>query len=622
MMLKSMRANTKIIMIIVIIGFVGMIVVGWGMDITDRRSGSQTGIIGKINGEKITYEVYNSYLQTRRESLGDRQAVNYTTIRQLHSEIWNEIVNQTIMAQEIKKRKITYSNQELLNYILNNPHQGLFQLPLFQEDGRFSFSKYQGFVRNPDNFNNPQTAGLLNFIEAQAKSTLPFLKFQQTLTGAIVVPESNVRDRWHQENERRTIRWSLVSVSRFSDAIREVDQKELEDYYYKHKEEFKKEEHRALDMVFFPLAATAQDSADVIERAEMLSQRAKSGEDFADLANGYSEDPGNDDRMGNRRGGDLGYFGRNNMVKPFEDVAFSMKPGEISDPFLSPFGYHVVKVDSIKYKDDSKKEIDQVKARHILLKLEPSSRTREALEERVNAYYDKTVEGSDFAVLAKDEGIDISRTAQFTVESTFIGSIGQNSQMLVQRSFKGETGDILPVYWIDQGALVLQIAEVNKAGIPLLEDVIAQVRQAVREEKGRVRAEEFAGKVDQLMISGMSLEEAAVADSSNMIAVKTDTVTRTQNIRGLGAKSPLIAAVFKLKEKGDSTGPVSIDQGVSIAVVDDIEPLDSSRFENDKDRLREQMIREVQDKIITRVMENLRENAEIVDNRYQIYTNL
>ena len=155
-----------------------------------------------------------------------------------------------------------------------------------------------------------------------------------------------------------------------------------------------------------------------------------------------------------------------------------------------------------------------------------------------------------------------------------------------------------------------------------MEEVISQVRQAVREEKGRARAEEFAGKVDQLMKSGMSLEEAAVADSSNMIAVKTDTVTRTQDIQGLGAKSPLIAAVFKLKEKGDSTGPVSIDQGVSIAVVDDIEPLDSSRFENDKDRLREQMIREVQDKIITRVMENLRENAEIVDNRYQIYTNL
>ena len=70
-----MRANTKIIMIIVIVGFVGMIVFGWGMDITDRGSGSQAGIIGKINGEKITYEVYNSYIQTRRESLGDRQAV-------------------------------------------------------------------------------------------------------------------------------------------------------------------------------------------------------------------------------------------------------------------------------------------------------------------------------------------------------------------------------------------------------------------------------------------------------------------------------------------------------------------------------------------------------------------
>ena len=382
-MLKSMRANTKIIMVIVIVGFVGMIVLGWGMDITDRRSSFESGVIGKINGEKITYELYNNYLQNRRQSLGDRQSMNYTAMRRLHSEIWNEIVNQTIIAQEIKKRKIAYSDRELLTYILNNPPQGLFEHPSFQEEGRFSFSKYQGFIRNPDNFKNPQTAWLLNTIEAQAKSTLPFLKFQDTLTGAVIVPESHVRDRWFQENERRTIRWALVSVSRFSDAIRDVEQEDIDAYYNKHKEEYKREEHRALDFVFSPLQATAQDSSEVQERAEMLAQRAKGGEDFADLANGYSEDPGNDDQMGNRRGGDLGYFGRGSMVKAFEDVAFSLKPGEISDPFPSPFGYHIVKVDSIKYKDnDSKsadKEVDQVKARHILLKLEPSSHRRQGL---------------------------------------------------------------------------------------------------------------------------------------------------------------------------------------------------------------------------------------------------
>ena len=144
----------------------------------------------------------------------------------------------------------------------------------------------------------------------------------------------------------------------------------------------------------------------------------------------------------------------------------------------------------------------------------------------------------------------------------------------------------------------------------------------MRKEKGRTQAEEFANKIDQLMKSGMSLEEAAAADSSAIIAVNTDTVTRTQNVRRLGSKNPLIAAAFKLKEKGESTGPVSIEQGFGIAVVDEIESLDTERFENEKDQIREQIKREIQNQIITRVMENLRENAKIVDSRYMIYTNL
>ena len=384
-----------------------MIVLGWGMDITGRRSGVETGIVGKVNGEKITYEMYNNYIQNRLENLRGRGSTDYNSIRRLHSEVWNEIVNQIIMAQEIKKRKITYTDRELLNYILNNPPQMIFQVPLFQEEGRFSFSKYQGFIRNPDNFNNPQTAQLLYYIEAQAKNILPYMKFQDTLTGSVIIPESHIRDQWYQENEKRSIHWTLVSVSRFSDAIKNAEQEDIEAYYNEHKEDYRREEHRILEYVFFPLSTTSQDSAEVIERVEMLAQRAKNGEDFADLANGYSEDPGNDDQMGNRRGGDLGYFGRGSMVKAFEDVAFSLKPGEISDPFLSPFGYHIVKVDSIKYKeDDSKaadKEIDQVRARHILLKLEPSSRTREALEERVNAFYTKVRTGGDFAQAVQEE---------------------------------------------------------------------------------------------------------------------------------------------------------------------------------------------------------------------------
>ncbi|MDQ3817714.1 MAG: peptidylprolyl isomerase [Acidobacteriota bacterium] len=99
-------------------------------------------------------------------------------------------------------------------------------------------------------------------------------------------------------------------------------------------------------------------------QAEDILKRARAGEDFAKLAREYSSDPGSKDK-----GGDLGWFGRGQMVKPFEDEAFSLQPGQISDHIVeSDFGFHIIKVEErgTKPGPDGKPE-EQVHARHILI---------------------------------------------------------------------------------------------------------------------------------------------------------------------------------------------------------------------------------------------------------------
>ena len=99
------------------------------------------------------------------------------------------------------------------------------------------------------------------------------------------------------------------------------------------------------------------------EQAEAILKRVRAGEDFSKLAGEYSSDPGS-----KTKGGDLGWFGRTQMVKPFADAAFNLQPGQVSDIVETDFGYHIIKVEDrgMKPGQDGQPE-EQVHARHILI---------------------------------------------------------------------------------------------------------------------------------------------------------------------------------------------------------------------------------------------------------------
>ena len=104
------------------------------------------------------------------------------------------------------------------------------------------------------------------------------------------------------------------------------------------------------------------DPSKTREQAETILKRARAGEDFTKLAGEYTTEPGGKDR-----GGDLGWFGRGQMIKPFEDAAFGLQPGQISDVVETDFGLHIIKVEErgMKPGADGKPE-EQIHARHIL----------------------------------------------------------------------------------------------------------------------------------------------------------------------------------------------------------------------------------------------------------------
>ena len=636
-MLKTLRSSTKWVMITVAVCFVGMMVFAWGMDITGRktRGGLSAHYLGAINGQKITYDTYNRLLQQKRESTGQKQRTTLDQDRQLQDEVWNDIVTQTLVEQEIQKRKITFTDKELVNFMLNYPVQIAQQIQTFKNpDGTFSIDKYRSFLQNPANLKDPRSKPLVDYIETQARTSLPLIKFQKELTGGIVISDVKVREKWLMDNEMRKAEWVFLPISRLNLVGRTLDSKAVQAYYDKHKAEYKRDEARSVDIVFFRLAPTPQDSAEAVDRAKVIYERAKKGEDFAELANGYSEDPGNAGPDGKGIGGKLGYITRGRMVKQFEDVAFSLKPGEISPPFQTQFGYHIVKVDSVKYKEEpataakkgkakpktSPTEVDQIKVSHILLKIEPSTQTRDKVENTANSFYESVKGGQDFAAQVKKSNLQTVRTPLFQKKDMYVPYIG-GSLMLVNRVFHAGQGDVLTRHQVDQGYFIIRVAEVKPAGIPSLEEVKNQVETGVRNEVRIQYAVDFASRVLDRMKSGKTLQEAVAADSVRIADVKNGEAARGGMVEGLGAMNPLVAKLFTLKNPGENTGVVKSETGAGIAVLAEKLPVDDTKFQTEREQLRSKMVGDFQNEIISSYVENLRKNAKIIDNRDQIFTN-
>jgi peptidyl-prolyl cis-trans isomerase C len=158
---------------------------------------------------------------------------------------------------------------------------------------------------------------------------------------------------------------------------------EIETYYKGHKDEFTNPESVKARHILLKVPEGADEKAwkEAETKSNDIKKKLENGEDFAELAKKYSDDPGSKDR-----GGDLGFFTKGRMVPEFESAAFSLKPGELSAPVKTNFGYHIIEVQ--EKKPASTKTLSEVQTQiRQTLQTEKQQKSQDALIEKLKAKY-------------------------------------------------------------------------------------------------------------------------------------------------------------------------------------------------------------------------------------------
>ncbi|RPI53133.1 MAG: hypothetical protein EHM49_04665 [Deltaproteobacteria bacterium] len=175
-----------------------------------------------------------------------------------------------------------------------------------------------------------------------------------------------------------------------------INDDEIETYYKGHGEEFANPESVKARHILLTVPEGADEKAwkEAESKARDIKKKLKNGGDFAELAKEYSDDPGS-----KNKGGDLGFFTKGRMVPEFESVAFSLKPGELSDPVKTSFGYHIIEAQ--EKKAASTKTLAEVQAQiRQTLQREKQQQLQDALIEKLKAKYPVKVNKD---LLAEDE---------------------------------------------------------------------------------------------------------------------------------------------------------------------------------------------------------------------------
>jgi peptidyl-prolyl cis-trans isomerase D len=592
-----MRENTKWIMLATAIAFVALMVFEWGMDISGRSGGS-LGELGRVNGTPVSYEQYQAAYRNLYDqvSSGQEDPITSAQNREIEEAAWTEIVNQILIQQELGRRGVRVTDQEVREAASFSPPQELIGDPLFQTDGQFDIQRYQDFLAN-----SADDLFLLQ-LEAYYRDVIPRSKLLRQVTSGIYFTEAELWEQYRFANEQVRVRFVAFNpADRISDLSVEISEREVRDYYEAHREDFGIPAQVDVKYVALTKAPLQEDTLEAMQRAVEIRQELLNGTDFGEVALRESSDEATA-----ASGGELGTFGRGQMTPVFDSVVFDAPLNQVLGPIRTNFGFHIIEVLS--------RRGDSAQARHILV---PIERTGESEIRLLTLADSLEALGESMTVSEAARLLNVPVGQQVMTELfPFLAGAGQISDGLDWAFREASPGDVSPVFEDQQAFYMMELVTGTPAGVQPLETARPTIDRFLRLEKMVAAAKaEAEGMVERARAAG-TLE---VLDGQDGLTVQeAGPNARPDFFPGLGYQNKAIGVAFGL-ELDQISEPVVTNSNVFLIQALERIPADSTAWEEQKDLQRAQGVFTVQRQRLDQWIAAMRETAEIVDRREQVF---
>ena len=526
-----------------------------------------------VNGKAIAFNdfqtTYSNLYQVYQNIYQDQFTPALEKQLKLAEKTLDSLIDQALLQDEAERQQIEISGKDLVDAIAN--------IPAFQENGVFSKDRYLQVLAY-------QRLSSEQF-EAMQRSELITTKVRDQLQAGVTVTDEEIDEEFRNNNEKVNLNYVSLTPASFEKKVKVTDEA-LATYFAEQQEVFRTPEmvslrylqfvpERYIDEVTFDENELDKyhrrhlDQFEILEKikashilikvdegtdetvreekkafAEKLLEEVKAGKDFAELARVNS-----DDAASAVKGGNLGYFTRGSMVKPFEQAAFNMKPGDISEVVETTFGYHIIKVE--EYTEPGvrslEESMDEVKAG-----LRQEKAKQLAFEKAMDAYNINRKTG-DLEAAATTNELGLKESGLFARDG-YIDGIGSNAEIINAAHLLEENTLAKPVA-TDAGIFLFALKERVASHIPELDevkDLVTASYQATESVKlTKAAAEELVAD----LVDGGSLVK--LAKRGKYTVEETGEFTRTYSpfVPRLGTSEELSTAAFEVKE-----GETAIDQ--------------------------------------------------------------